>query len=67
MSQAQDLNLRLAPQIATAVEAFRREQLATSSQSEAVGAILTDWLSSHGYFRTADGTRPQDLTAENDC
>lgn len=33
-----------------AIEAYRREQTPIPNQSEAIRAILTDWLKSRGYL-----------------
>lgn len=50
-----------------AVEAYRREQTPIPNQSEAIRAILADWLQSNGYLRSSqEGTRPEDLNASND-
>ncbi|MCX5496479.1 hypothetical protein OSH11_17365 [Kaistia dalseonensis] len=66
MADTPTLQLYLPEPLLAAINAFRREKLASESETDAITAILSDWLTAHGYFRNEDGTRPENLNAEND-
>ncbi|QKV20138.1 hypothetical protein [Oricola thermophila] len=64
-----EITLRLERALLDGIDAYSATENGITSRDEAVRRIVHDWLRAKGYLRISEreqGTRPQDLTSEND-
>lgn len=67
--ESEDVTVTMERELLDALDAWAAVETAAASRAEAVRHILRDWLREHGHLPSPDGeqgTRPEDLTSEND-